>query len=297
MTAQATRQTAAGRAYLDLQNLARRQRRPTDELHQFYALEGFLRRLVSSPHKSQFVLKGGVLLAAFDARRPTRDIDLQAQGIPNELPVVQQLICGIAELSGDDGLTFSTREAFSESIRDEDEYSGVRVTLSAALAGARMRLHVDVNVGDPIWPAPSRVLLPGLLGGMISISGYPLHMVVAEKAVTALQRGTANTRWRDFADLFIISETHEISGANTHQAIAVVAAHRRVPLISLTTRLDEFASLAQSRWMAWRRRQRLEDRVPENFQKVLDRVTVFLDPVVTGKADGLNWKPDRGAWL
>lgn len=77
MTARPTRATTAGRAYLDLQNLARKQRRPTDELHQIYALEGFLARLAVSRYADQLVLKGGVLLAAYDTRRPTRDIDLQ----------------------------------------------------------------------------------------------------------------------------------------------------------------------------------------------------------------------------
>jgi len=74
VTDRPTRATVAGRAYLDLQNLARRQGRPTDELHQIYALEGFLARLVVSPYADRFVLKGGVLLAAYDTRRPTRDL-------------------------------------------------------------------------------------------------------------------------------------------------------------------------------------------------------------------------------
>jgi hypothetical protein len=79
-----TRATVAGRTYLDLQNLARRQRRPTDELHQLYALEGFLARLAVSPYADQLVLKGGVLLAAYDTRRPTRDVDLQGQRMSNK---------------------------------------------------------------------------------------------------------------------------------------------------------------------------------------------------------------------
>jgi hypothetical protein len=70
-----TRDTVDGCAYLDLQNLARRQRRPTDELHQLYALEGFLRRLAASEHARHFALKGGVLMAAYNARRPTRDVE------------------------------------------------------------------------------------------------------------------------------------------------------------------------------------------------------------------------------
>jgi len=92
-----TRATVAGRAYLDLQNLARKQHRPTDELHQLYALEGFLTRLASSPYAGRFVLKGGVLLAAYDARRPTRDIDMQAQAIANERETIPKLVRDIAE--------------------------------------------------------------------------------------------------------------------------------------------------------------------------------------------------------
>ena len=64
----ATKGTEAGRRYLDLQRKAKHTGRATDELIQLYALEGFLDRLARSAHADQFVLKGGVLLAALDAR-------------------------------------------------------------------------------------------------------------------------------------------------------------------------------------------------------------------------------------
>jgi hypothetical protein len=77
----ATKETAAGRRYLDLQREARRTGRPTDEIIQLYALECFLDRLVHSDFAENFVLKGGVLLATLEVRRPTRDIDLAAHPI------------------------------------------------------------------------------------------------------------------------------------------------------------------------------------------------------------------------
>ena len=73
----ASKETLAGRRYLDLQREAKRAGRPTDELIQLYALECFLDRLVHSEFADTFILKGGILLAALDARRPTRDIDSQ----------------------------------------------------------------------------------------------------------------------------------------------------------------------------------------------------------------------------
>ncbi|HEY7889841.1 MAG TPA: nucleotidyl transferase AbiEii/AbiGii toxin family protein [Steroidobacteraceae bacterium] len=204
----ATKETEAGRRYLVLQRKAKQSGRPTDELIQLYALEGFLDRLARSAYADRFVLKGGVLLAALDARRPTRDIDLAAHGLENSAEHVLLLIREIAATIIADGLIFDAEHATAETIREDDHYSGVRVTLGGELSRATIRLHVDINVGDPIWPEPQQVRLPRLLEGALLIRGYSLEMVLAEKIVTALARGTANTRWRDFLDLYAL-----ISGA------------------------------------------------------------------------------------
>lgn len=153
---------------------ARRRRRPTDELHQLCALEGFLARLAISAHANQLILKGGALLAAYDVRRPTRDVDLAARAIHADLDHVRDLITEIAAITIDDDLVFDTANATAHSIRDEEQYSGVRVSLTATLSNARLSLHVDVNVGDPIWPAPVTVQVQRLLGGTITVTGYPL---------------------------------------------------------------------------------------------------------------------------
>lgn len=106
MTARPTRATVAGRAYLDLQNLARQSGRPTDELHQVYALEGFLAHLARSTYVDKLVLKGGVLLSAYAARRPTRDVDLQGRWISNDADQVLDIVRSIADQPLDDGLVF-----------------------------------------------------------------------------------------------------------------------------------------------------------------------------------------------
>lgn len=141
-----------------------------------YALEGLLARLAASPHAAQLVLKGGVLLAAYGTRRATRDIDLQARQVTNELESVLAMIQEIA------GITI-------DAIRQDDAYQGVRVALVCLLVSAKISLHVDVNVGDPIWPAPQAITLPGLLGRDVALTGYPLTMVCAEKIVTAVRPG------------------------------------------------------------------------------------------------------------
>nr|WSZ98617.1 nucleotidyl transferase AbiEii/AbiGii toxin family protein [Streptomyces sp. NBC_00857] len=78
-----TRDTTAGRVYNDLRNLARRNSRSTDEVMVEYILERFLYRLASSSlGREHFVLKGGLLLAQFGARRMTRDVDILGRSFP-----------------------------------------------------------------------------------------------------------------------------------------------------------------------------------------------------------------------
>ena len=174
MTPAPSRDTPAGRAYNDLRNLAKRHGREPAEYFTLYALEGFLERLAVSEHAADFVLKGGVLMAAFAARRPTRDIDLAASGFGNDIPEVEQRVRRIFAKPLEDGLDFDSESLTGEPIRDEADYSGVRLKITAGLGPARIALHVDVNFGDPIWPAPSTAELPRLLGGTLQLSGYPI---------------------------------------------------------------------------------------------------------------------------
>jgi hypothetical protein len=180
----ASNDTIVGRRYLELQRQAKRTGRPTDELIQLYALECFLDRLVHSKFADTFVLKGGVLLTALDARRPTRDIDFAVRAIENTTEKVLSAVQTIAAISLEDGMEFDSNGATAATIREEDSYSGIRVTLGGTLSRAVIRFHVDV-IGDPIWPEPQQISVPRLIDGVIVVRGYPREMVLAEKIVTA----------------------------------------------------------------------------------------------------------------
>lgn len=196
--------TPAGDATLAIQKLARGTGGDVQELQTLYALEGLLTRVAASRYRKEFVLKGGVLLAAFSLRRPTKDIDLQATGIANDADDVLERVREIAAIDVRDGLIFDPDVITAHTIREDNDYAGIRVRLLATLGRARLQVGVDVNFGDPIWPAPSEVALPRLVQigqEPVRLLGYPLPMVIAEKTVTAIERGEANTRWRDFADV------------------------------------------------------------------------------------------------
>jgi predicted nucleotidyltransferase component of viral defense system len=286
-----------------LQRQARAAGRTTAEYLRLYALEGFLLRLAHSSHRNNLVLKGGMLLAVYDLRRPTADVDLAALQTSNEVDEVRQLITEVAATvlpaDLDDGLTFDLTNVTSEAIRDEDEYSGVRVRLLARLATAREPFHVDVNIGDPIWPAPAEVSLPRLLEQEpIQLRGYPLEMVLAEKIVTALERGPASTRWRDFGDIYLLSGRCAFRAEEVRQALRTVANHRRVELVGLDDALDGYAEIGQPRWAAWRSKLELTKILPLDFAEALDSLRAFADPILTGAAtDTATWDPVQRVWM
>lgn len=295
-TRRPTRGDTSGRVYLDLQRLARRSNRPTDEIFRLYALEALVARIAASRHAEHLVLKGGVLLAAFDVRRPTRDVDLVARQMNGEIGKVLAVIREVASLTMDDGVEFDAEAATAAPIREDSSYAGVRVELGGRLSRARLALNVDVNIGDPMVPGPRSTPIPRLLGGTLSVLAHPLSMVLAEKIVTAMERRTLSTRWRDFVDIAALARARRIPSDELLDSMQAVARHREVPLLQLATCLVGYAEAAQARWMDWRRKQRLEDRTPAQFSELLAEVIAFADPILDADPEGLTWDPATRRW-
>lgn len=153
------------------------------------------------------------------------------------------------------------------------------------------------TAGDPIWPEPQPVSIPRLLDGVLSVQGYPPEMVLAEKLFTAIARGTANTRWRDFVDIYVLAQRHGIDGNGLSTSLFKVAQHRGIALSPLSTVLDRYANIAQFRWAAWLKKQKLETTVPREFRSVLEYVSKFADPVILAKVAGRRRSPAQQNWL
>jgi hypothetical protein len=296
MNSRPTHASTDGHVYLSLQNKARQTRRNTQDLLRLYALEGFLARLAISDHETRLVLKGGVLLAAYGLRRATRDIDLQARRVLNDTNTILEIARDVAAIDLDDGLIYLTDSATAGVIREEGAYQGVRISLSATLATARIILHVDINVGDPIWPAPQLITVPGILGRDIELHGYPLTMVHAEKLVTAIDRGTTNTRWRDFADVYMLSGHHPADSIELRASIGKVAEYRGVLLQPLSRVLDGWPEQAQPRWAVWLSKQDMPSDVPRLFAEVVAAIEAFADPILMEKVGSGTWDPAARAW-
>lgn len=218
------------------------------------------------------------------------------RALSNDSAEVLRIAQEIAGALLDDGLVFDSKKATAETIRENDDYSGVRVTLSGTLSRAVVRLHVDVNVGDPIWPEPQTIEVPRLLDGVLTVRGYPIEMVLAEKIATAIARGTASTRWRDFLDIYTLAQHHTVTSEILIQSLRRVAQHRDTALASLNAVLADYADIAQQRWSAWLQKQKLDSAIPKDFSVVLHAVIAFADPVIAGDVISRVWNPVSQRW-
>lgn len=179
-----------------------------------YVMERFLERISLSKYRNNFILKGGMLVSAMVGldTRSTMDIDTTIKNMPLSVENAREMIEEIIAVPIDDGMTFSIKSVGE--IMDEAEYSGVRANLEATLETMRTPLKVDISTGDII--TPREVLYTFKLmfeERTISILAYNLETVLAEKMETVIARGVANTRLRDYYDLYILQNeyTHAIS--------------------------------------------------------------------------------------
>lgn len=292
-----SRSTVAGAVYQDLRKLARAQGRGTDELLVFYVLERFLFRLSSSPYAGQFTLKGGLLLATLDARRPTRDGDLLAE-LTRDENVVLDKISEIARIEVGDGVEFLPEDIRSETIREGDLYEGFRVSMPARVASARVKLQLDINFGDPVTPGAVETEYPQLLAGTaFQIRGYPLATVLAEKLTTAISLGDVNTRERDWADLWRLTGRHEVDGSEVYRALVRTASHRGLGLEPLSSAIETLPVRRAQAFRAWRTRQGVDgEEYPESFAELVADVVAFADGLLADDIDGKVWHPDTRQW-
>ena len=291
-----SRDSKAGQVYLDLQARARREHRPTDELFEMYILERFLYRLSVSTHRDRLVLKGGMLLAAFDERRPTRDVDLLARETNNEVGEISSLIKDVLAVEVDDDVTYDGDGLSASTIREQDPYMGVRIKVPARLHRAAQTLRIDLNVGDPVTPGPVDIAYPALLESPFAILGYPIETVLAEKIVTMVDRGDTTTRERDFADVYVLTGRHTVEALTLRSAIEATASHRESELRQLRDALSRLGPTRQADWGRFVERSGLGGSVPASYEDVIDAVASFADPILSGEIIDAHWNAAQRKW-
>lgn len=215
-----------------LLNLAKERNEPFDLLLTQYALERLLHRLSISKYKDKFVLKGAMLLRHWldDPHRPTRDLDLLGFGESDP-----QLNLGffkeIFETQAGDGATFDTGTLEVDTVRDDSGYGGLRLKGYATIDGARVRIVIDIGYGDATEPGLNEIeLLPLLDQPAPKLRAYPLETVIAEKFQAMVHLGLANTRLKDFYDIWVLARIYEFKDDRLARAIKATFARRKTKI-------------------------------------------------------------------
>jgi predicted nucleotidyltransferase component of viral defense system len=203
-----------------VRNLSKQLNVEAEVLLRNFMLERFLERIALSAYKHNFILKGGMLIAAMVgiSTRTTMDMDATIKGQPLTAPEVTRIFKEILRAPVDDNVELVLRGI--EEIREEADYPGYRVSIGAVFDKTRQTLKVDITTGDFITPQEIEYSFKLMFEDRsIRIMAYNLETVLAEKFETVITRGTTNTRMRDFYDIYILTITQPVNADTFKKAL------------------------------------------------------------------------------
>lgn len=244
-----------------IRNLSKEKSADAQVLMRNYMMERFLERISLSEYRDNFILKGGMLVAAMvglDARS-TMDLDATVKGTNVNVTDIEHLIASIITVPIKDGVTFQLK-SISE-IMDEAEYPGIRVSMATIFDGVVTPLKIDISSGDAITPREVRYSFKLMLEDRsIDVWAYNLETVLAEKLETIIARTTTNTRMRDFYDIYILKQLHgESLNPDVFRKALLATAHKRETEKYLTDAKEVFQEVKDSHvmqklWTAYRKK-------------------------------------------
>jgi len=211
-----------------VRNLSQEKKVEAEIILRNFMLERFLERISVSKYKTNFILKGGMLVAAMVGidTRSTMDLDATIKGQSLTEAEITSIIYDIIETPIDDGVVFTFRNI--EEIREEADYPGYRVSVGAVLDKTRQTLKIDITTGDSITPKEVEYSFKLLFENRtINILAYNIETVLAEKFETVVTRGITNSRMRDFYDIYILTKTQNINIDTFREALKNTVEKRR----------------------------------------------------------------------
>lgn len=288
-----------------LQNLARERNDDFGLILTKYGLERILFRLSKSKYRRTFILKGALLFSIWtkERYRPTRDADFLATG-NNSPEHFVQIFKEIAAIEAEeDGVRFDSETAKAERIKEDADYEGVRVTLTAFLEQAEIPIQVDIGFGDVVRPEPVETEYPTLLDlPSPRVLAYPRESVVSEKLEAMVKLGIANSRMKDFHDLHSLCATFEFDGQTLVEAVRATFSQRGTELpvggvpLAFTPEFYEDENKVRQ-WAAFcgKNKTYIQELA---FKDVVARLAAFLVPVIMSARGErmLNsaWTPGNG---
>jgi hypothetical protein len=273
-----------------------------------YAIERLLYRLSQSPRRDDFILKGAALYAIWSKEasdvvyRSTRDLDLWGAGDPSieaMLAAFTEIVTTVVE---DDGLVFDAQAIRGDVMREDELYEGCRLHLTAHLGAARIPLQIDIGFGDAVTPPATHGDYPTMLSFPAPhLRLYPRETVVAEKYEAMISLGVANSRMKDFFDVWLLCQRFAFDGPTLSRALAATFARRGTPWPeAVPLALSPQFSQDLTKIAAWRAFARRNGLQPPELSVVVVQLQSFLMPPTQALAAQstfeAQWQPG-GDWV
>ncbi len=287
-----------------LRNTSRVSGTPLQQLLQLYAMERFLYRISKSRHAQSVILKGALLLKTIGipTARPTVDIDMLRKGRSDHSSLVALIKdCATLEVEAD-GVSFDADSVVAEDIAKDSEYEGTRVLMHARMDNVRLKIQIDFGVGDVMVPGPRMIEYPIYLGGdSIHLLAYPIESSIAEKLQAMVALGNANSRMKDFYDVWICSQHLDFNADTLLKAIRATFQNREttLPAEDIDALTEAFTAAHRVQWNAFVRKIG-ESELIDEFGRIVDELKTFSLPVLRSLASGeklsKQWKAGQG-WV
>lgn len=285
-----------------LRNHSKSSGAPFQQILQLYAIERFLNRISKSGHAQSVILKGALLLktVGIPRARPTMDIDMLRNGKADQASLMALIKdCATLEVAAD-GLTFIAESIVAEEITKDSEYRGTRILVDARIDNVRLKVQIDFGVGDVMVPGPRMIEYPVFLGSdTIQLLAYPVESAIAEKLQAMVALGNANSRMKDFYDVWICSDHLDFDAVALLKAIDATFKKRETPVPA-----GEFEALTTAfieghrvQWNAFVKKIG-EDELTDAFDRVVGQLMIFVMPLLGSLARGekftQRWKAGKG---
>ena len=268
----------------------------------YYGLERTIYRISTSPYAGHFVLKGGIFLyAIFDRKyeRATTDVDLLARRISNSAEEMRTVFRDIFAQDTDDALVFDLDSITAQDISEFKEYHGLHISAVAYLDRTRIPIGIDIGFGDVIYPDAVEMDFPVILDMEAPrVNAYSLESSIAEKLEAIVKNGFLNSRYKDFYDIYVLSEKYPFNYKKLNNAVTETFTNRHTHITMDTPAFsNEFLSdsMHQTRWNSFLKKKKALIQVSMN--DAISRIRTFVTPLLTHPSVPVTeWDPNEGCW-
>ncbi|MFT4808058.1 MAG: hypothetical protein ACI84K_001259 [Pseudohongiellaceae bacterium] len=287
-----------------LNNYRREQKEDFQRVLTQYVIQRFLFRLGVSKYKNRFLLKGSWMFVSWSGalHRPTKDVDMLGYGDFDKDTILDAFRDVLdSDNDHDDGVIFDLSTLSGSDIKQDDLYSGFRITCVAFIGSTRNTLQVDIGFGDAVTPNPENVIIQSVIDQTpAEVIGYPVYTVLAEKYHAMVVLGFANSRMKDFYDIITILRTMSLEFLILQEALEATFNRRDTSLeqakeiYSDSFKFDE-SKVAQ--WNAFLRKNDLAEQL--TFADAVEEIQHFMEPIHKHENNSFSatqWNVDLARW-